>query len=420
MNSLIKTLSISVLLSFCFEAKAVVTYANCPTLAPLPVTSFLPAAMLPIKNAEMTFDIGMNQIVRSAVTMATQLQLQAIDSSFNSVMQNMIEISQAEQQNKMDVQRRYQEMRMAYKSELANQNALVKGMMFPNDPSMLPNRSSPVEVGGEVTQIKGNSTNRDGASYRYFKFMCSSNKMSGMLTSKKVAEKSIENKSRRSQKITADIQAIGSIDVAAKTKNDLHYDLFCSGSDLINGLCEEESLMPNADLDGFIFLYPSGYSESEGGATDDYRTMYTYSSVESLAAYQYIKNLSGTMLVAPPSNLDSNNPRKMKFAAAYKQFVAAMGMSADTLLWIAEFREPINSQGLVLGKLDAINYLIEKSKTPESRRTLKSASSSGKMVDIQRQLEVQHQLRLILYKQKDRLRLLEASKVAISNTLNLP
>ena len=43
------------------SANAVVTYANCPTLAPLPVTSFMPAAMLPIQTAENAFDIGMNQ-----------------------------------------------------------------------------------------------------------------------------------------------------------------------------------------------------------------------------------------------------------------------------------------------------------------------------------------------------------------------
>lgn len=386
------------------SAHAVVTYANCPTLAPLPVTNFMPAAMLPIQNAENMFDIGMNQVVRNAVTVATQIQIQAINSSFNTIMENMIKTSQTVQQNKIEIERRYQEMEMSYEADLASRNEQTTKMLFPGDPSMMRPRI------GEERVIDSASP-----SYSFIRQMCSAGKMQQMMTSKKVVSKAIEHKSRRSQRLVANIQAVSSVEVKAKESIDRHYDMFCSETDVNNGLCEQTSLAPNADLDAFVFMYPTG---APAGA--DYRTIFTYSPVESLAAYQYIKHLTGVLHVTPPTSQESNDPRKVRYAAAYDQLVSTMSLSADAMLSIAQNREPINSQGRMVSELDGLNSLIETAKLPESRRVLKSASETGRLVEMQRQMAIQHRLRFMILKQKEILRDMSATRVALENTVNQP
>jgi len=103
------------------NASAVITYLNCPTLTPLPVTAFMPAAMMPIQNAETAFDVGMNSVVKSAVTSASQLQAESFSSTFSSIMTNMIEVSQTSQQDKMQIERQYEDLMMSYKMNLADQ-----------------------------------------------------------------------------------------------------------------------------------------------------------------------------------------------------------------------------------------------------------------------------------------------------------
>lgn len=397
------------LLGVANKASAAVTYLNCPTLTPLPVTSFMPAAMMPIYNAENAFDIGMNQVVRQAVSTATQMQIEGIGSSFNSIMTSMIETSQAYQQNKMEIERQFQELEMAYEADVAARKEELSRMLFPGDASMM----RPKE--GEVRVI-----DKSSPSYKFIYQMCSAGKMQQMMTSKKVVEKALENKNRRSQKIVANIQAVSSVNAVAKGNVDKHYDIFCSEGDVTEGLCETPSMTPNADLDAYVFLYPTGYKNSAGGnSTNDYVTMYTYSPVESLAAYQYIKNLTGFLSVTPPTKQELENPHRIRFAAAYKQLVAAMSLSSDTMLSIAQNREPINNEGLIMGHMDAVNYMIERTKMPEHRRVLKSASESGKLVEMQRQLSIQQALRAILIKQKDRERQLKAAHLALDNTLNI-
>tara|TARA_Y100000310_G_C20703805_1_gene832689 strand:+ start:16783 stop:18018 length:1236 start_codon:yes stop_codon:yes gene_type:complete len=386
------------------SANAVVTYANCPTLAPLPVTSFMPAAMLPIQTAENAFDIGMNQVVKTAVSMATEMQAQAISSSFSSILQSMIETSQAYDNNKFEIERQYAELMMAYEMDLAAKKEELDNMLFPGDPSMMQPKP------GEVRQI-----NSESPSYKFVKEMCSAGKMQQAMTSQKVVRKAKEKTNRRSQKITTNIQAVSSISSKAKQNIDRHYDIFCSETDLNNGLCDQVAMTPNADLDAGVFMYPSGYV-GEGNSNGVYQTLYTYSPVESLAAYQYVKNLTGTLYLAPPTANEINSPRKVRFVSAYKQMIAALSVSTDAMLFLAEQREPINKEGLVMGPLDAMNYMIEKSKAPEHLRVIRSASDNGKMLEMQRQLSLQQNLRMTILKQKDRLRQLKAVKTSLDAT----
>ena len=97
--------------------------------------------------------------------------------------------------------------------------------------------------------------------------------------------------------------------------------------------------------------------------------------------------------------------------------VAALSLSTDTMLSIASLREPINSVGLVVGKLDAINYAIEKAKLPAHQRVMASASQNGKLLELQNQLALQNQLRLLILKMKEKEKQLEAARVAMENSV---
>lgn len=401
--------SLGALATFPKYSFAAVTYLNCPTLQPLPVTSFMPGAMMPIYTTENAFEIGMNQVVRQAVTSAALIQANAINNSFNSVMISMIETSQAYQQNKMEIDRRYQELEMAYEADLEARKNEASRMLFPGDQSMM----APKE--GEVRVIDQNSP-----SYKFISQMCSAGKMQQMMTSKSVIEKALENKNKRSQKIVENIQAVSSINAKAKESVDRHYDIFCSDGDVDSGLCDTPSMTPNADLDAYVFMYPTGFKDSSGGASsNDYATLFTYSPVESLAAYQYVKNLTGVLNIVPPTKQELGTPNRVRFASAYKQLVGAMSISADAMLSVAQSREPINNEGLIMSELDSLNYLIERNKMPEHRRVLKSSSETGKLVELQRQMAIQQRMKLSILKQKDRMRQLKAAHLALDNTLNI-
>lgn len=390
-----------------FSAEAVVTYANCPTLAPLPVTNFMPAAMLPIERAEMSFDMGMNVVMAGAVQSATVIQSEAINSAFNTITSELIKISQAKQTNLIEIDRQYQELKMAYDMELSVQKEQLEGMLFPGDPSMM----QPKE--GEERVIDPESP-----TFQFVKQMCSAAKMQQHLYSEAIINESMELRRRRSTKIVRNIQAVASISAAAKQSVDFHYDVFCSEEDAILGMCDEPSLAPNADIDAYVFMYPTGYrGEGNGGTSENYQTMYTYSSVESLAAYQYIKNLTGTLYFSAPTAREEEMASKSQFVGFYKQALSALSLSADYMLSVAQLREPINKTGMVVSQLDALNYAIERSKLPDQQRIISSASDNGKLLELQKQLALQNQLRLLILKQKGSSRQLDAARVAIENSI---
>lgn len=389
-----------------FKASAQgVTYANCPTLTPLPIVAFQPAAMEPIITWGTTYDTALLTISQ-AVTLATTEQSTSITSAFNTIMANMIETSQNQHMQEIEVDRQYQEMMMAYEADLADRQAQLEDMLFPGDPSMM----QPAE--GEVRQIDPNSP-----SYRFVKQMCSTGKMQQMMTSKKVIEKAAENRNRRNQKITNNIQVVSSIDAAAKQSVDLHYEIFCSPDDYMNNLCDTESVAPNADLEAIVFMFPVGFVDENKKHSETFRTNYTYSPVESLAAYQYIKNVTGTLFIPPPTMAEKQDPNKSRFIAGHNQLVSAVSMSADALLSLSSAREPINNEGLILSQLDAVSYMIQETKKPENLRILKSASNNGLMLEIQRQMALAQRIRFMTLQQRETQRLLKAANLAIENTV---
>jgi hypothetical protein len=399
---ILKLLTATLFMTLSLKTYAVVTYANCPTLSPLPITSFMPGAMLPIKNTQNAYNIGMNVVVKTAVNAASLLQSEAINSAFVSIMKSMMEVSQSQSQQNMEIDREYSELMLAYRSELENQKSQLEDMLFPGDPSMM------APEPGEERVIDPRSP-----SYKFVKEMCSAGKMQQMMVSKKVRDKSISDINRRGNKILNNIQAVGSINSASKKSVDLHYELFCSDKDLENDLCDVASSAPNADLEAYAFMYPRGNPNQD----PTFQTAYTYSPVESLAAYSYIRNLMGTFYVTPPIPSDDKDSRKVKFVGAYKQMVSALSLSTNVMLEIAQAREPINNQGVIMSQLDTVSYIVTKSKLPEHVRVVKSSSTNGKLIELQKQMALAQKIKLMTLAQRNNERLLMAADVAIENTL---
>jgi hypothetical protein len=389
-----------------FKAHAIVTYLNCPTLQPLPVTNFMPGAMLPIENVISAYDVGMNSVIKTAIDMAGQKQVQAINDDFTNIMKAMIKISRSQQQQELELDRQMADMKRSYTSKLAAEKERTKNMLFPSDPAM-----TPIEGGASpIVSV-------DSPTYKFVKQLCSAAKMQQLSSGKQVRDKALSSMNRRNQKIMSNMQAVSNVNVAAKRNLDMHYDLFCSKEDADEGSCETSSIAPNADISAFNFLFPVGYVQENDELSEEYRTIYTYSAVESLAAYQYIKNLSGVMYVTPPVTGDYTSDSKMLFVATYKQMVSALSISTDVMLSIAQSREPVNSEGVALSTMDALNYQLHQSNMPHVKRIVRSASPSGKMLELQKQMAISNKLKHMLLKQKEQMRTLEAVELSVDMTL---
>ena len=398
----------SILLVFSLPASALVTVKKCPTHAPQPIVYFLPAAMQPIYNAETAFDVGMNQTIANAASMAANIQMEAVTNSMMSIMKSLLETSQLSQQQRIEMTREYDKFKMNYKMRLEKEKAELESMLFPGDESMLQPKDSEQASNREISP--------NSLTFKMIKQVCTAGKMQEMAFSEKIETENANQTFRRGQKITQAITAVSSVNSAAKRAIDMHYGLFCSETDVQLGLCDSPSIAPNADLQALTFFYPQGY-KGEGASNDKYYTMYTYSPVESLASTHYIQHTTGRMGVAPPSLSEAEDPRRSSFVAVYKQMVSSLGVASSVMLDIAELREPVNNQGLIMSQLDAVNYLVEETKDPEHRRVMLAASKNGKLLEMQRVLNVQNRIRMLSILQKDNQRMLEATHTAVKNSI---
>lgn len=388
------------------KAHAAVTYLNCPTLAPLPITNFMPAAMLPILNAKTAFDTGMNVTINNAVTYASIRQTTAINDAFSSMMKNMIQVSRSGFQQKIELDRSFDRLEQSYKSELASKEMQFSSMFFPGDPAL---QKQPDGTEGVVSP--------QGPTYKFVQQLCNTGKIQQALSKPSQKDKAIAAVNRRNQKLTQQIQSTSSVQASAKRIVDAHFDLFCSEADFNNGLCEQVSVAPNADLSAFNFLYPVGYKDENKIESSAYQSLYTYSPVESMASYQFVKNLTGVFGAAPPSETERNDPGKSRFVGFYKQLVAANSVATDSLLRISQKREPINKVGLKLGELDLLGYQLAQSSMPENRSIYQSASDTGKLKEIQRQIALNNYIKMLILQQKDAMRRIDAAEVSIQSSL---
>lgn len=385
------------------KAAAKVTYLNCPTLQPLPVTNFMPAAMLPIKNTQTAFDVGMNVTIKNAVTFAATTTLNAINNNSSTLIESSIKISRAQHEQELEMEKQFERIKQAYQAHLNDQLQQSLNLAFPGDP-LVSVATSPLSAG-------------DSPTLKFARNMCTTAKMNQYARSSESKDKVTRSINRRNQKIVNSIEAVANVNAVAKQTVDMHYDLFCSEQDFRNALCQTVSIAPNADISAFNFLYPSGVGAG-AGEDSGFSTQYTYNPVESLAAYQYVKHITGTLHTAPPSESEKRDGTKALFASVHRQGTAALSMASDVLLEISQLREPINSSGLRMSSLDVLAFQIEKNNDPNHRRIISSSTDTGKLIEKQRQMAINNQLRLLLLKQRDAMRRVQAADIALSSTLD--
>lgn len=405
-----KRLALLLSLFTCFNANAVITYLNCPTLQPLPIVAFEPTAMVPIDNVEMTFDAGMNVTVMAAVKTSNLMQMQAITESYATIMKQYVQASRTQTKDMMEYDQKMFDMKMTYLGELSVNKSRVEMSLFPSDPI---NHESTVSSNSSEPEIQPG-----GATFTYLQTMCSMAKMNKKAFDAEKQEIVKRRKSSRNQQITEQLAQTKNAAVASKQLVDFHYDMFCSQSEADAGVCEESSLVPNLDLSAFNLLYPAGYAAENSAHSDGYTTRYTYNPVESFAAYQYARNLVGVIQIDPPTKEEDGNPSSASFVGAYKLGLAALSLSSDAILYSTSLREPINGAGVVMGQLDALNYQLQNTSNPNNMIFMKTSSENGVNLAIAQQLAMQNKMHYLMLKQEDYERLLEAAQVSVSSFVN--
>jgi len=376
-----------------------VPFINCPTLQPLPIIHFEAAAMQPIDMVVDTFDVAMNTTILNAVILASNNLTNAIGNSNMNLMKAVIESSQSKAKDELELEKNMFGMEQEFDSQLSGDLELAKGKLFPGD---------------AVKDESGNVVaSPDTPTYEYVKNMCTMGKMHQVSTSRIVKDLSMRTQNRRNQKLSHALESVSSVMAATKRNVDAHYDMFCSQDDVDSGLCESASAAPNADISAFNFFYPVGQIDQNKGATDSYRTLYTYNPVESFAAYQYVQNITGYIGVAPPTQNEINQVGKAEFVGRYKQLMASMSLVSDAMLGISALREPVNSTGVVMSELDVLNYQISQTNHPDQVLLDNSASDTGKRMAMVKNMAINNKLRYMLLLQEDVRRRVKAAAVAL-------
>ncbi|MBE8232719.1 MAG: hypothetical protein HAW67_03220 [Endozoicomonadaceae bacterium] len=390
-----RTLIMSVLFSCAVEA---VPFINCPTLAPLPITAFQPAAMTPINNTESVFDNVMNVVIKQAVILAAQNLANATRNSNVSIVKAVIQASQTRLKDEMELSKNLEEVKLAYVGQLESDVSSNNNHLFPSE--------------------KNSNYEKGSATYSLVKNMCTIAKMHQQSSGNKQQLKIAQEKAKKGRKITRALQSISSVQAASQSKVAAHYDIFCSENDMENGVCNATSAMPEADLSAYNFFYPIGSKSTNVGVTKEYQTLYTYNPVESFAAFQYIQNVTGQLDVAPPTFDESNQLYKKTFIGRYKQLMSVMSLSSDVLLEMSANREPANKSGVEMSPLDALRYQMAITTDPDNVILSNASSSAGKQIDYLQLLAINNKMQMLLFRQSDASRRLKAASIALDDSLN--
>lgn len=391
---------------FSSSSHAVVTYLNCPTLQPLPIIAFEKAAMIPIDNVELSFDTSMNVTIMGAVKASNLMQMQAITSSYTTIMKQYVSSSRNKVKDVMEYDQKMFDMKMSYMGELSVNKSRVDVSLFPSDP-----------INHESVNVANETTAPGTPTFTYLQTMCSMAKMNKKAFDAEKQEVVNLRKTSRNLQITDQLTQAQSASVASKQLVDFHYDMFCSATEASAGICEE-SLVPNLDLSAFNLFYPSGYAKDNKVASESYMTRYTYNPVESFAAFQYVRNLVSVVDIDPPTDQEKTNPSSARFVGAYKMGVSALSIASDAMLYTTSLREPVNGAGVIMSQLDALNYQLNKTSAPNTTIFMKSSSSNGIGLALSQQLAMQNKIHYLMLKQEDYGRVLDAAHIAIDSFVN--
>ncbi len=351
----------------CGSIPSVVNAATCP---PIGTVSTLanPALTVILQSPAKAFDAyesTLNQLLSSAFG---NIQNAVVDNNMQMA-QTTLQSADLISRNQAEVQRVQSELKM-------NHEAYLERTSKREDAALL------------ATGLgkSGEEINKD-----YFARLCAMQKTSAKAFSS-------DDRITSSEKLNAisgnfELSARGALlSFDGKKRVDVHYEQYCSETDLKQNLCTEVSKIPNADLLAFVFFNP--VNEEGKGVIEDLvmKTEYTYSDYEAEAAKRYIGHIIPKTNLKKPSDSVASNPNTVHIKTRYDQLEAMTNLSRYVFTKAYSNRLPVVDSGNVrLSKYDQIRVLLKNAETKDLT-SVTNANSKGKMVFIINQMNIENML----------------------------
>ncbi len=316
-----------------------------------------------------------------------------IESIFSELTSFMVKSKNNDYNTNYEITRKEKELRTEYKNQLKADVDKSKRSGF-ND------------------KDKNESAAQGTFTYEHMKNLCQRTKMYEKTqgsTARIVAANTLHKRAGRNMQKR---QSVVNTIAEGRKAQEKHYQLFCSPEDFKNKLCDVVSALPNGDLDADVFLKPTGFNKSSG-VSADYQTQYTYNELEALAADSFSMNVIGLMPVEPPTPAEIKEEKTVKFASLYNSMASALNIAGMIFDNAYQNRLPKNKEGLRLSAYDTIAYLIYEMKKPQTE-TLEGMSKGNSFeMSYQSVLALKTKIDLEILMQKERLKLLEATNLAL-------
>lgn len=347
-------------------------------------TTFMPTAMTPIINTEVSLNTDLYLPVLTAIQQSSLNASQVISSAFKGISVNMLKQSQTTNLALLEIQK----------------NNLESDQFKEERLRVLQN---------QINNTVYNDNNGNFTSH-YYQQLCTKNKMLNIINDNKKREKESVVINHVINDSIAKSNSSSSAVSKAKSTQEENYKKYCSYDDNKDGLCDKVSPLQNGNLDANLFVYPVGYNLEN----TDYKTKYTYNDAESLAAKDYIETLVGNPMVDAPSYAESVNARFSRFTSFYKNLESLRNLSKYGFYQIWLNRQPIVEDKDKLSKNDFYGYIIhqfgDKVTQLESSGNLSSVDSS---IYIAQALVNKLQMEIML--QQEIMNNLDAGTLSLSN-----
>jgi hypothetical protein len=327
-----------------------------------------------------------------------------IEEIFAQLTKFLIKQKVASSEQDYELKSKEQELVMEYKASLRKDMDKAKSRVF-SDIDETDTPSAGMSDGDEIAS---------GAfTYEYMRNMCKRTKMIAKTQGKEARTKNAQAISKQNNKNINERQSVVSVVSENRKNQDKHYALFCSEEDESQGLCDIVSALPNADLNADTFLLPEGFKIKNKEITSGYETKYTYNELEALAANSFIKHIIGLLPVESPTPEEIKNPSKSQFVTIYKQLLTSINIASLSFEKSYQSRLPKNKEGVRMGQLDVLNYLVEDLNSIESKNIENQTKSNAFEMTVQSVLAIKTKIEMEKLLQKERLKLLEAALLSI-------
>lgn len=258
-----------------------------------------------------------------------------------------------------------------------------------------------------------NETATEGTfTYEHMKNLCQRTKMYEKTQGSKARIVAANTLHKRAGRNMQKRQAVVNIIAEGRKAQEKHYQLFCSPEDFKNKLCDVVSALPNGDIDADVFLKPTGFNKS-AETTSEYQTQYTYNELEALAADSFSMNVIGLMPVEPPTPAELKEEKTVKFVTLYNNLASSLNMASLVFDNSFQNRLPKNKEGLRLSAYDTIAYLIYEMKKPKTETLEGMSKGNAFEMSYQSVLALKTKIDLEILMQRERLKLLEATNLAL-------